>query len=246
MGSRVGHAVQLKALHLSQDRLKFDPVTRRVLQPSIRWAKLGSSTCGWAAPASWDVSQPVAYCVGAGEDISFDLALSKEKGCEVRIFDPTPRAIEHVEGQLGEAPGNVSLHPWAVWHEDAEVRLFAPKNAAHVSHSIVNLQQTDESFVAMGRSIGSIAAEFGHRRIDLLKIDAEGAEYKILSSILDSGVEVGVLNVEFDELSWPRRGAWGRIRRMVDRLYAAGFALELVDSSSNYTFLRASYRDQLN
>lgn len=246
MRTRVGHAVQLRALHLAEERLKFDPVTRRGLRPSIRWVRLGSRNCGWAAPAQWHVAHPVAYCVGAGEDITFDLALSTERGCEVRIFDPTPRAIAYVDDQLRQVRGDVHFHPWAVWHEDTEVQLFAPKNGEHVSHSIVNLQQTDDSFVALGRSIGSIAAQFGHSRIDLLKVDAEWAEYEILSSVLDSGVELGVLNVEFDELSWPRRGAWGRIRRMVNQLSSAGFELELIDMSSNYTFLHETYRGYVN
>ena len=39
----------------------------------------------------------VIYCVGAGEDITHDVILSYKLNCPVHIFDPTPRAIEHVK-----------------------------------------------------------------------------------------------------------------------------------------------------
>ena len=38
----------------------------------------------------------VIYCVGAGEDITHDVILAHKLKCPVHIFDPTPRAIEHV------------------------------------------------------------------------------------------------------------------------------------------------------
>ena len=39
----------------------------------------------------------IIYCVGAGEDITHDVILSHKTNCPVYIFDPTPRAIEHVK-----------------------------------------------------------------------------------------------------------------------------------------------------
>ena len=43
-------------------------------------------------------SDSVIYCVGAGEDISQDVSgLAKQLGSNVHIFDPTPRAIDHVK-----------------------------------------------------------------------------------------------------------------------------------------------------
>ena len=41
--------------------------------------------------------ESVVYCVGVGEDMSFDVSLSYETGCTVNMFDPTPRAIEHAK-----------------------------------------------------------------------------------------------------------------------------------------------------
>jgi FkbM family methyltransferase len=38
------------------------------------------------------------------------------------------------------------------------------------------------------RSVTSIMKEFGHSRIDLLKIDVEGSEYRMLEGLIDSGM----------------------------------------------------------
>jgi FkbM family methyltransferase len=38
----------------------------------------------------------IIYCVGAGEDISHDIMLASQLNTKVYIFDPTPRAIDHV------------------------------------------------------------------------------------------------------------------------------------------------------
>jgi hypothetical protein len=37
----------------------------------------------------------ICYCAGAGEDISFACALVERFRCQVRVIDPTPRAIQH-------------------------------------------------------------------------------------------------------------------------------------------------------
>jgi FkbM family methyltransferase len=37
------------------------------------------------------------------------------------------------------------------------------------------------------RSVGSLMKEFGHNRIDILKIDVEGSEYQMLEGLIDSG-----------------------------------------------------------
>ena len=221
--------------------LGYDAVTRRRLGRRDEWKRLGSESCGWLTPQVWEVPEPTCYCVGAGEDISFDLALAKEYGAVVLILDPTPRSAELVQRTLGSDYASVDFRPWALWVNDGDVWLYEPRDSSHVSHSIVNLQGTSGGFRAAARTLDSIAAEFGHASIDLLKMDIEGADYSVLEQILDTGVPVGIIEVEFDELSWPRRGAHGRIRRAVDRLEKQGYKLRRVDSGNNYTFRHERY-----
>ena len=63
-------------------------------------------------------------------------------------------------------------------------------------------------------------AEHGHDRIDLLKLDVEGAWEPILESMLREGIMPRILVVEFDSPT-----SIGKVRRMVAHLDEAGFAL---------------------
>ena len=135
----------------------------------------------------------VAYCAGAGEDITFDLAL-RALGLEVTTFDPTPRAIAHV-AEHGEG---IRFVPTGWWDKEDELRFYAPKISEHVSHSAVNLQMTATYFVAPVTTVAALAAELGDDHVDIIKMDIEGAEKRVIASLLRDGPRPTVLCVEFD------------------------------------------------
>src|SRR5262245_22754337 len=54
-------------------RAALGPLVR--VQPDPTLVRLGSAGCGWWVPADVVVPGAVAYCAGAGEDITFDLEL---------------------------------------------------------------------------------------------------------------------------------------------------------------------------
>jgi FkbM family methyltransferase len=233
----------------------------------LRLEKLGSPYGGWTVPIDPIDENWVCYCVGVGEDISFDCALVERFGCSVYAFDPTPRAIAHVEElerrvragvamPINNKPGThyeispdqldrLHFAPYGVWSENTTQRFFAPKNKAHVSHSIVNLQKTDDYFTAECRTLASLMAEHNHDRIDLLKLDVEGAEYEILEAMLRDGVRPKVLGIEFDEGNQPLdSGANTRIADWVKRLLDADFKLVERDGW-NFVFVDRAFLDTL-
>jgi FkbM family methyltransferase len=166
----------------------------RCLKPAahVRTTRLGSEYGGVHVPTQLLTDKSIVYSAGVGEDVTFDLALIEAVGCDVWAFDPTPRSIEFAR----------SIHeprfhflPLGVWSEDSLQRFHAPADSADISHSIVNLQQTEEYFEAECRSVRSLMAELGHEQLDLLKLDIEGAEYKVLASL--GNVRPRILCVEF-------------------------------------------------
>jgi len=196
--------------------------------------------CGWVVPISRLPPGTVCYCVGAGEDISFDLALARDLKCEVHTFDPTPRAIKYVASLEAQLPSRFSFHPWGVWERDERVRFYAPQNPAHVSHSILNLQKTSEFFEADCKRLQTIMCELGHGSLGLLKLDIEGAEYKVIESMLADGIRPQVLAVEFDEINNALDdGAHSRIKAAVGQMMGMGYLLVSVDGP-NYTFVSSS------
>lgn len=200
--------------------------------------RLGSKYGGWIVPE--EVLRPgaVCYCAGAGEDITFDLALVSKYGCEVHTFDPTPRAIAHVQKVAGGIR-ELHFHPVGLWDKDEVLKFYAPTDPAHVSHSVVNLQNTATYFEAPCRSLTNLMREFGHERIDLLKLDIEGAEQRVIASMLESDVDVRVLCVEFDEaVTGLTAESRKRILATVASLTERGYVLAAQEGHSNYSFVR--------
>lgn len=201
---------------------------------------LGSPYGGWAVPSKRLDPLSTVYCVGCGEDITFDLALITAIGCDVYAFDPTPRAIAHVRQVAANEP-RYHFEPKGIWSTDTRLKFYAPKNSEHVSHSATNIQQTTDYFEAEAVSIETVMRENGHTRIDLLKLDVEGAEYTILNSILDGPTRPGIICVEFDEYYHPLDAAYlSRIRSLSARLRDAGYTLSAASKGSNRTFTTKS------
>jgi FkbM family methyltransferase len=195
--------------------------------------KIGSGYGGWIVPTAAVRSTWTCYCAGVGEDITFDLGLIERFGCTVFAFDPTPRAVAHVAAVAGGEP-RFRFLPVGLWSEDTTLRFFAPRNPAHVSHSVVNLQRTKDFFDAPCRSLASLMTELGHEEIGLLKLDIEGAEHEVVRSMLERGIRPTVVCMEIDQPVKPL-AFWRTVRRM----RRAGYALVAVDSW-NLTFVQGT------
>ena len=214
---------------------------------------LGSSTGGWTVPSSLLRPGATAVCVGVGEDMSFDVELNK-RGLNVYALDPTPRSKAHVMSLLDAAANHRSFRingsranyelakfcsdrfrylEIGLWEKDTSIRFYSPQHRSHVSHSIVNLHRTDSYFEADCLSLRSVQKLLGIQTIDLLKLDVEGAEYAILSDILEQGPHPRVLCFEFDELRTPLDGHYmDRILTAIRELKDNGYRLAHIESSN--------------
>lgn len=198
---------------------------------SDRLVRLGSELGGWWAPEELVSAGTVAYCGGAGEDITFDRELLSG-GCEVRTFDPTPLAIAHVEG-LEINDERFRFVPVGWWHERDELQFFEARDTANpVNLSALNLQRTTASIPAPVDRLSNLMREQGDERVDLVKIDIEGAEYAVLDSMIEDRILPTALLVEFDQPAPPRKTL-----SYVRRLRTLGYRLAKIDFY-NYTFLR--------
>jgi len=213
--------------------------------------RIGTRWGGWSVPASAARPGRTAVCVGAGEDISFDVELNK-MGMTVFTLDPTPRAKTHVQKVLAGAQEGAQVavnnsptecYDFAgfnrsrftfvdvgVWKEDQVTEFFAPKDSRHVSHSIVNLQGTHDSFEAKCMRLQTFCSSFNVGEIDILKLDIEGAEYAVLQDLVTSGIRPKVLCVDFDEGNSPLdRHYMTRIADAIRSLKEAGYRFLQVD-----------------
>lgn len=241
------------------------PLSRYVapafLYAEAQLVRLGTDYGGWLIPVDHGLdANSICYLAGAGEDISFDCALASRFHCAVRIIDPTPRAVEHFR-QLGEAvragrcfPVNNSTTDFyditpmdfarlsfllvGLADKDVELKFFLPKNPAHVSCSMVNLQKTEDYFTAQCHRLATVIAQQGDTMIDLLKMDIEGAEYTVIRDMVKSALFPRILLIEFDEAHTPLDGdAGSRIGESIRHLVRAGMRCVAIEGS-NATFVR--------
>lgn len=241
--------------------LNLDPVTGFKVHKIQKSEKLGTDYGGWIIPPEAIDNSSICYCVGAGEDISFDCELANRFGCEVYIFDPTPRAKRHfqefketiskgekirinnIEGlYYNMKPEKLQLlnyFDYGIWSKTELKKFFGPKNPKHVSHSILNLQKTDEYFKAKCKRLSQIMNELGHKKLDLLKLDIEGAEYEVIESIIEDNLDIKLICVEFDELNNKIDDNYlKRIKKSMKNLLKNNYVIIAKDSNSGYTFLK--------
>ena len=202
---------------------------------SHRKDRLGTDYGGWTIPRGCLTAESVCYCVGCGEDISFDLELIRRYSCTVHAFDPTPRSIEYVRRAAAGIP-EYRFAGVGLWDQDGTVKFFAPRDSRHVSHSMTNLQGTQSYIEVPARRLRDILQDNGHRSLTLLKLDIEGAETTVIRTILEDRIGVDILLVEFDELGFPTPQRIAQTRRSIGALREYGY--ELFDiSHTNFTFI---------
>lgn len=215
---------------------------------------IGTKYGGWTIPKNSLDKNSVCYCAGAGEDISFEVGLAEKYGCKVIIIDPTPQSHHHLIGlksairkgwdypinnsekefykATSKTIKSLTLQPLGLWDSDHfKKKFYAPKKEGHVSHSIHNIQKTDTYFEAPVMKLSSIMKMFGHIKIDLLKMDIEGAEFPVIDNILAEKLYINTLCVEFHNKA-------GDVNKYVQKIKEGGFKLAHSDSDGNFTFVR--------
>ncbi len=164
---------------------------------SVPTTLLGTGYGAWNVPIQLLDVPSVCFCGGVGEDTQLDEGLM-DLGHDVYGFDPTPKAIRHA-ATVVEKWEQYKFSPMGMWTEDTEVRFFVPKDASHSSHSMMNLQETEDFILAPVRRMSTLMEEQGVTAVDFLKLDIEGAEHDVLRDLAAGDLRPKVLCVEFDQ-----------------------------------------------
>jgi FkbM family methyltransferase len=208
---------------------------RRALRPVDRsdLVRIGTDYGGWTIPDGLIEPSWICYSAGVGNDISFDLGLIERYGCAVHAFDPTPTAAELLDTTPVD-PQKFIFHPWGLLDHDSELRLY-PLGDGESNFSLVNRNNASSFVTVPCRSLTSTMRELGHDRIDLLKLDIEGAEFGVLDSVTDGTVTPTLMCVEFHKR---HAYATGPILRAIRRLRRRGYTA-VSFKHWDVTFLRA-------
>ena len=204
-----------------------------IIPKEIDTAKLYGGNHGWVVDYSKLNSNSVVYSVGVGSNIDFDLALIEELKLAVYAFDPTPRSIEWIKKQ--SLSKSFKFIPVGLGSNDGEMEFFPPRKESSTHFSPIDRYDNlgVETIKAPVKTLKSLAQEFGHQTIDLLKMDIEGAEYDVIDNLEEQGVEINQILIEFHHMY--KGISLDDTKNAIDKLRKLGFELFHI-SQRNYEF----------
>lgn len=209
-----------------------------VIMPDVTCDKerFGSEYGGWDVVTTNINSQSVIYSFGVGEDASFDIALIEKYDLIVYAFDPTPKSIEWVKKQC--FPANLVMHNFGIAAFDGRVSFNPPENPNHVSHTLLDRPSTKAKAITVPvKRLCTIMQELENDRIDILKMDIEGAEYGVINDIYKSDIRPGQILVEFHH-RFPRVGV-KKTKKAVKIIKSMGYQLFSVSPThEEYCFIK--------
>ena len=155
---------------------------------------------GWAYDASLLDEFSIVYSLGVGDNIDFDIGLIERCQSSVYAFDPTPTSQNFVAGDV--LPRQFHFQPWAAAGEDGTLTLY-PRvrhdgELSDIMYTLMPEESSEERGIDVpAYTISTMVSKLGHSRIDLLKMDIEGAEYEVLDNLIASSIRPRQLLVEF-------------------------------------------------
>lgn len=191
----------------------------------------------------------IIYCFGAGEDITHDIILSFKLNATVHIFDPTPRAIEHVKyvknvlnndarpvdnKKYGGGdknywniilknpakPENVILHEYGLFTKDDELPFYFPNNEEYVSCSLDKRGRSSVNSINVTvKTLNTIMKELNHSHIDLLKLDIENVECDVIEKMLNDKIYPKYISVDFDLLNHDKNRCYDIVNMILRNNY---------------------------
>lgn len=186
--------------------------------------KLGTVYGGWILPCNSNLDEnSIVYSIGVGEDISFDLLLQSKYNSNIFLIDPTDRAFKHYneiqkfyETHIWQFSGDIQkdykdhieyLNPnfskfkylnIGAWNSTTQLKFYKQHNPQYVSQSVIQNMFSEEYDTINVTTIKNIMEQHNHTKIDLVKMDIEGAEISVLHNMIDDNILPRYLCIEFD------------------------------------------------
>ena len=179
----------------------------------------------------------IVYSVGIGEDISFDEGIMDRYGCKVFAFDPTPKSVVWVKENV--TTQNFVFSPIGVAKEKGSRKFYLPTNNSHVSGSIHDIKtiNNSNSIDLKFDSLSNIMKDNNHSKLDLLKMDIEGAEYEVIDHIKKNNIDIKQILVEFHP-HFEKDGK-KKTKKAIEKLEKMGYScFGLSESLLEYSFIK--------
>jgi FkbM family methyltransferase len=204
------------------------------------------TTCQRAIMGGWAVwpqalrAGSVVYSFGVGDSIAWDREMIRRFGVTVHAFDPTPASIAWVARQ--SLPPQFFFHDYGISDFDGMLDFYPPRQqrSTHFSHERRG-GLFDRRRPVQGRvyRLATIMQKLGHERIDVLKLDVEGAEFEAVADLIKSRVEIDQLLIEIHYQFRSRSFRQGL--ELIQRLKDYGMqCIHVSERGFEFTFVRGA------
>jgi len=184
-------------------------------------------------------SESIIYSFGIGTDISFDIDIYTRYQPHIYMFDPTPASIDWIKGK--SLPQKMKFYDFGIAKKTSDAFFYLPKNPEHISGSILKHANVDtlRKVKVPLKSFKDICQQLGHKHINVLKIDIEGAEYDVIESIIKADINIDQILLEFHSRFFEKGNI--KTKHAIKLLNAYGYFIFAVsDSFEEVSFIKFS------
>lgn len=179
--------------------------------------------------------------------MSFDLLLWNKLKSKIVLIDPTIRAIQYFQEiqhyfndnqNYKEKFKNTYLNDLnfkqnfedfcyidkALWNKNEKLKFFKQSNPLYVSQSLIENMYTNDYYEVETITLIEIMKKFSYTKIDLLKMDIEGAEINVLENMLNNNIFPKFLLIEFD-LKIKNKDFYNTTDKIINTLLELGYLI---------------------
>lgn len=184
------------------------------------------------------------FSFGIGEDTHFEeyMLNSYEKSL-VYAFDPTPKSVSFVKPL--EKNNRFHFKSVGLSDKNEETIFLMPNNENNVSCSVIDHSGVGNTSIPVKmNTLKTLMDEYDVKHIDILKMDIEGSEFKVMPQIFASGIFPDQICVELHErfFRWKEKRTF---RAFFDLMHANNYVLVYASKSKEeFTFVRKDYLEE--
>jgi len=195
--NKIGFKIRggLKKPKIASDILYLKILRHSRIQKTYPSERFGSDYGGYVTCPIGLTKESIVYSFGVGEDISWDEELIAKYGVRVFGFDPTPKSAIYIQQKN---PHNFDFFQIGISNHNGILKFYPPRNEDYVSCSLFKHQDSNEEPILVKIvTLDKIMRKLGHEKIDILKMDIEGAEYEVIEDIIEKSIFPGQILIEF-------------------------------------------------
>ena len=248
-------------------KLLYKFLRRQEIEATHKIVSLGSKYGNWKFLNLDNLYNSTIISAGAGQDISFDIEFINMYKSKVIFVDPTPKALQHLNmvlDGLGKPKteeyvdgGSQKINSYnlkkvtskdfiifnnALWNKSKKtLKFYFPDNKNYVSNTLIKkpfTQKKSRHISVESIELSEIILKHKLEKLVLIKIDIEGAEVKVISSMMKKQIYPIQILLEIDYIK--RNTIYSIIKSflLISKLITHGYKLIKIKDYENYLFVR--------